>query len=366
MQPKFHKARPVPYSVRPKVETELKRLEDQGILSKVNWTDWATPIVPIVKKSGEVRICSDFKVTINPVLQVDQYPLPRIEYIFASLSGGQHFLKIDLAQAYLEMEVEESSKKYLTINTHKGLFRYNRLVFGVSSAPALWQRAMDQVLQGIPGTQCYLDDIIVTGHDDDAHLANLKDVLERLAENGLRANKSRCEFFKDSVEYCGHQIDKDGLHKTQDKINAVLRAPRPDNVNQLRSFLGLVNYYHKFLPNLSTVLHPLNALLQRENKWIWSKECDMAFKEAKALITSETVLTHCDPSLPLRLACNASPYGIGTVLSHKMTDGSERPIAFASRSLTTAERKYAQIDQEALSLIWGVKKFSISTENTSL
>lgn len=358
VQPKFHKARPVPYSVRPKVEAELKRLEDQGILSKVNWTDWATPIVPIVKKSGDVRICGDFKVTINPVLQADQYPLPLIDDIFASLSGGQRFSKIDLAQAYLQMEMEESSKKYLTINTHKGLFRYNRLVFGVSSAPAVWQRAMDQVLQGVAGTQCYLDDIIVTGHDDKTHLANLNAVLERLAEYGLRANRSKCEFFKDSIEYCGHRIDKAGLHKSPDKINAVLNAPRPENVNQLRSFLGLVNYYHRFLPNLSTVIHPLNALLQKTSKWVWSKDCDKAFKMAKQLITSETVLTHYDPSLPLRVACDASPYGIGAVLSHKMTDGSERPIAFASRSLTVSERKYAQIDREGLSLVWGVKKFN--------
>ncbi|KAI7801955.1 hypothetical protein IRJ41_019354, partial [Triplophysa rosa] len=241
VQPKFHKARPVPYSVCPKVEAQLKRLGDQGILLKVDWSDWATPIVPIVKKSGDVRICGDFKVTINPVLQVDQYPLPRIEDIFASLSGGQRFSKIDLAQAYLQMEMEHSSKKYLTINTHRGLFRYNRLVFGVSLAPAVWQRAMDQVLQGVPAAQCYLDDIIVT------------------------ANKSKCEFLKDSIEYCGHQIDKDGLHKSADKVNAVL------NETQLCSFLGLVNYYHKLLPNISTVLHPLNALLQQESNWIWSK-----------------------------------------------------------------------------------------------
>ena len=117
-------------------------------------------------------------------------------------------------------------------------------------------------MQDIPGTQCYLDDIILTGRDENEHLANLEAVLKRLSEFGLRVNKEKCEFFKDSIEYCGHKIDKEGLHKAQDKMDAVLKAPRPENVSQLRSFLGLVNYYAKFLPNVATVLHPLNSLLQ--------------------------------------------------------------------------------------------------------
>lgn len=357
--PKFHKARKVPYALRPKVEAELQHLVDQGILTKVEWSEWATPIVPVGKKTTDkIRICGDFKVTLNSEMHADQYPLPRIDDIFASLSHGERFSKIDLAQAYLQMEMEEPSRKYLTINTHKGLYQYNRLVFGITSAPAIWQRAMDQVLQGIPGTQCYLDDIIVTGPDTATHLANLDAVLTRLEEYGLRANKNKCQFFKDSIEYCGHKIDRHGLHKTEDKIEAILNAPQPENVSQCRSYLGLINYYHRFLPNLSTVLHPLNALLQKDTKWRWTEECSQAFTASKRLVTSEEVLTHYDPCLPLRLACDASPYGIGAVLSHKMPDGSERPIAFASRSLTAAERNYAQIDREALSLVWGVKKFN--------
>uniref|UniRef100_A0A3B3Q5Y7 ribonuclease H n=1 Tax=Paramormyrops kingsleyae TaxID=1676925 RepID=A0A3B3Q5Y7_9TELE len=280
-----------------------------------------------------------------------QYPLPRIEDIFSSLAGGEKFSKIDLSQAYLQMEVEESSRKFLTINTHKGLYQYNRLVFGVASAPAIWQRAMDQVLQGIPQTQCYLDDIIVTGKDDTDHLQNLSMVLTRLNEYGLRAKRDKCEFFKEEISYCGHIIDKHGLHKSQEKIEAVLKAPKPENVSQLRSYLGLVNYYHKFLQNLASVLYPLNALLQIGTKWHWSDKCEKAFTETKRLITSDELLTHYDPSRPIRLACDASPYGIGAVLSHTMVDGSERPIAFVSRSLTSAERNYAQIDREALSLV---------------
>ncbi|XP_047668764.1 uncharacterized protein K02A2.6-like [Tachysurus fulvidraco] len=175
---KFFKTRPVPYAIRPKVEAELDHLEKTGILTKIEQSEWATPIVPVIKKgkTGDVRICGDFKVTINPALHAVQYPLPRIEDIFASLSSGEHFSKIDLAKTYLQMEMDEQSKKFLTINIHKGLYQYNHLVFGIASAPALWQRAMDQVLQGIPGTQCYLDDNIVTGKDDADHLQNLQNL----------------------------------------------------------------------------------------------------------------------------------------------------------------------------------------------
>ncbi|XP_041963522.1 LOW QUALITY PROTEIN: uncharacterized protein K02A2.6-like [Alosa sapidissima] len=200
--PKFHKARQVPYALRPKVENELHKLENEGILSKVDWSEWATLIVPVVKGNGSVRICGDFKVTINPVLKAEQYPLPHIDDIFAALGQGKRFSKIDLVQAYLQMEMDESSKKYLTINTTKGLYQYNRMVFGIASAPAIWQKAMEQVLQGIPNTQCYLDDIVITGTNDDDHLTNLEKVLKRLEDFGLRANKAKCEFFQDAIEYC--------------------------------------------------------------------------------------------------------------------------------------------------------------------
>ncbi|VDI51049.1 Hypothetical predicted protein [Mytilus galloprovincialis] len=152
----------------------------------------------------------------------------------------------------------------------------------------------------------------------------------------------------DEIEFCGHKIDKHGLHKTEDKIKAILDTPEPQNVTQVRSILGLMNYYHKFLPNISSVVRPLHRLLEKDAKWDWNEECKVSFKRAKDLVTSEQVLCHYDPELPIRLACDASPFGLGVVLSHKMQDGTERPIAFASRSLNKAERNYSQIDKEAL------------------
>ena len=355
--PKFMKPRPVAYSLKPKIEAELEKLEQQGIIYRVDTSDWATPIVAIPKKDGSVRICGDFKVTLNPVLNVDQYPLPKTDDVFANLAGGEKFTKIDLRQAYLQLHLSEESKPLLTINTHKGLYRYNRMTYGISPAPSIWQRTIDTILQGLPGVQCILDDMIITGRNDAEHFQNLENVLQRLQQYGLRVNIDKCFFMKDRVTYCGHEIDKSGLWKMQDKVDAVLNAPVPQNVAQLRSLLGLVNYYNRYLPNLSTVIKPLNELLEKNRKWVWSDACQSAFENVKKLITSEPVLTHYDPQAPLRLACDASPYGLGAVLSHVMPDGSEKPIAFASRSLTKAERNYAQIDREAVAIFWAVKKF---------
>ncbi|XP_077870287.1 uncharacterized protein LOC144363558 [Saccoglossus kowalevskii] len=147
--------------------------------------------------------------------------------------------------------------------------------------------------------------MVITGKDDDEHLANIEAVLQRLQEYNLRANLSKCKFFQDSIEFCSHIIDKDGLHMTQEKIKAVVEAPKPENVTQVRAFLGLINYYHRFLPDLATVLHPLNRLLEKKHELQWTEKCDNAFTKAKRLITSDKVLAHYDPDLQIKIACDA-------------------------------------------------------------
>ena len=188
--------------------------------------------------------------------------------------------------------------------------------------------------------QCILDDMILTGKDDDEHLATLEMLFQRLHSAGLRLNLDKCEFFKDHLIFCGHEIDASGLHKTQDKIKAIVAAPRPQNQQQLRSAIGMIRYHDRFLPNIAAILSPLNKLLGKNVPWYWNDECERAFNKAKELIASDRCLMHYDPSLPLRLSTDASSYGLGAVISHIMPDGTERPIAFASRSLTVAEKNY--------------------------
>ena len=153
---------------------------------------------------------------------IDQYPLPRTENILASLAEGEKFTTLDLCQAYLHMEMSDESKKYLTINTHKKLYQFNRLVFWVASAPAIWQRSMGQILQGIPGVHCILDDMIMTGQNYTEHLQNLESVFDQLQKYNLKVNLEKCQFLQEKVEFCGHQIDKQGIHQTEDDIKKPL------------------------------------------------------------------------------------------------------------------------------------------------
>ena len=182
-------------------------------------------------------------------------------------------------------------------------------------------------------------------------------MLTRLEQAGLRLNHAKSAFMLPSIQYLGHVISANGIQPSQEKVKALQEAPAPTNTQQLRSFLGAVNYYRKFISNLSSVLSPLNKLLQKGVKWTWGEEQRTAFTEAKRQLTSTSVLTHYDPQKPLILSCDASPYGVGAVISHRFKDDSDKPVAFASRTLSSSEKKYSQLDKEALSIIFGIRKF---------
>ena len=334
-------------------------MEKTGVICPVKYSEWATPIVPVAKPDRSIRICGDFKITVNSALHVDQYPLPVPEELFATLAGGKQFTKLDLSNAYQQLLLDNDSRKMCTINTHKGLYQYTRLPFGIASAPAIFQKLMDSVLQGMSRTVCYIDDILITGDSEDEHLKNLERVLGRLKTHGITVRKSKCVFMANSVEFLGHRIDAEGLHPLESKIEAMVKVPPPKNVAELKSFLGMVNYYAKFLPNLSTTISPLYTLLKKNSRWQWTEECSQAFLAAKGMLTSSKVLAHYNPKLPLILATDASSYGVGAVLTQVSEEGTERPIAYVSRTLSDAERNYAQIEKEALAIIFGVKRFHV-------
>ena len=345
-----------PYALKSAVESELDRLEKNRIIEKIEQSDWAAPIVVVPKADKSVRICGDYKVTVNQAVNLEQYPLPTVQDLFAALAGGKKFSKLDLSHAYAQLDLDEESKQYLCINTHKGLYKYRKLAYGVKSAPMIFQSVMDKILQGISHCLCFQDDILITAADDNTHLDVLATVLDRLEKHGIKIKKSKCVFLHDSVEYLGHRIDKNGLHPTDDKVQAIKNAPPPRNTTELKAFLGLINYYGPFMKDLSSHLAPLYKLLQKGQQWAWSQRCQETFEKCKIQLTSESILTHYDNDRPLQLACDASPYGVGAVISH-IIDGKEKPIAFASRTLTKSEQNYAQITKEALAIVFGVKKF---------
>ena len=357
VKPKYHKPRKVPFSLKEKVDKELERLQDDGIISPVKYSKWAAPVVPVLKRDGTVRLCGDYKVTVNQALIAETYPLPVVDDLLAALARGKVFSKLDMSNAYLQLPLDEASQQHVVINTHKGLFKYHRLPFGVSTAPSIFQRCMDSVLQGLEGVVAFIDDVLVTGETEEEHLQNLDAALQRLEEADFTLKNIKCSFMQPEIDFLGYHIDADGRHPMDEKIRAIKEAPTPKNVSELRAFLGLVNYYSKFLPNLSTTLRPLYILLLKHRKWTWGPEQEKAFNAAKQALQHNSVLVHFDPKKQLVLACDASPYGIGAVLSHVMEDGTERPIAYTSRTLNQAEQNYSQLEREALAIVSGVKKF---------
>ncbi|XP_063362806.1 uncharacterized protein K02A2.6-like [Cydia amplana] len=356
-KPVFFRARPVAFALRDTVSKEIDRLVNLGVLKPVDHSEYASPVVPVLKKNGSVRLCADYSVSINKQLLIDQYPLPTINELFSKLHGGKTFTKLDLSMAYNQFELDEDSQRLTCINTHRGLFRFTRLVFGLASAPAIFQRAMECVLAGLDGVLCLLDDVLITGADAAQHQARLKVVLQRLQDAGLVLQRDKCEFFKDEISYLGYIINKEGLKKSPEKIKAIVEAPVPTNISQLQSFLGLSNYYRNFVPGASTILSPLYDLLKKNTKWEWSALHNDAFNKIKRHLVSDQVLTHFNPKAKLFLTCDASPSGLGAILSQLDSDGVERPVAFASRTLNPAEKRYAQIQREATAIIYAVRRF---------
>ena len=355
--PKFCKARSLPYAVKAKVEEQLDADIASDVLVPVKDGEWAAPIIPVIKPGGKVRVCANFKLTANRAVRLDRYPLPKVEDMFATLGGHSLFSKIDLAQAYNQLRVHKASRDVLTINTSRGLLQYSRLPFGVNCAGGQFQREIEKVLRGIPHVVVYLDDVLIASQTEEEHWRRLDQVFQRLESTGLRVRESKCLLMQPRVEYLGHKLDRSGIRPLDDKVRAILSTPAPSNVAELKSFLGLVTYYSRFIPQRAMMLAPLYDLLRKEAEWTWGRAEEDSFQECKRKLAAKTLLVHFDASRDLILTCDASSRGIGAVLAHVGDRGEELPLGFASRRLTDAERKYSQIEREALAIIMGVTKF---------
>lgn len=206
------------------MERKLERLENEKIIEPVKFSEWAAPIVPVLKPDSEARICGDYKLTVTKVSPLEQYPIPKMEDMIASLAGGEKYSKLDMSHAYQQIVLDEESRKYVRVNTHKGLFTYTRLPFGVSSSPAIFQRTMEGVLQGIVKVAVYLDNILLTGKDDEDYIHTLGLVLQRLEDAGLCLKRSKCQFMEKEVTFLGYRVDAMGLHPLPAKVRGVQEA----------------------------------------------------------------------------------------------------------------------------------------------
>lgn len=344
-KPVFRPKRPVPFHAVQQVDEELARLQQLGIITPVDFSEWAAPTVVVKKPGGKVRVCSDYSTGLNAVLEPHHYPLPTPDEIFAKLSGSKLFSIIDLSDAYLQVEVDDVSKKLLTINTHRGLFQFNRLAPGVKSAPGAFQQLMISMIAGIEGVDSFLDYIIVYAATKAGHDKALNALFTRLQEFGFRLRLEKCSFNQPSIKYLGHIVDCKGIPPVPAKISAIVNMPRPTDITTLRSFLGAVNFYGKFVREIHLLRRPLDNLLKKDTEFVWNPQCQDAFSNIKKVLQSDLLLTHFNPALDIIVAGDASKTGVGAVIMHSFPDGHVKAIAHASRTLTNTEQNYSQVEK---------------------
>ena len=361
-KPTFQKARPVPFALRQDLAQGYDEGIAKGVWKPAKFNEWGTPVVPIRKpqtsetSKPKLRICGDYSVGINDQLEDHRHPMPLPEELMQKLGGGFGYTKIDLADAYNQIMLSPESQRRLALSTHQGVLLQQRLPFGIKSAPGYFQEIMESLTCDLPGVAVFQDDMLVSGADAKSHLSNLRGLLKRLHDKGLRCRRDKCKFAQPSVEYLGHILSAEGISKGS-KVEAVKQMPAPTDVSSLKSFLGSVQFYGKFIPNLSTIAEPLYKLTKKASTWKWGAEEQSSFDQLKKVLSSDQILVHFDPNKPLGLSCDASSVGIGAVLFHRFPDGTERPIANVSKTLTPAERNYSQIHKEALAIIFGLRKF---------
>ena len=349
--------RNVPIPLRPKVEQELNRMERLGVISKVTTpAAWCAGMVVVPKKTGEVRICVDLK-PLNESVQREPYPMPKVDDTLALLSGATIFSKLDANSGFWQIPLSKESRPLTTFITPFGRFHFNKLPFGISCAPELFQRRMNQMLEGLEGVVCLVDDVLVFGSNREEHDTRLVAVLQRLGKAGATLNREKCVFYKTSVKFLGHVLDQDGIHADPEKTSAISNMEQPQSVTDLRRFMGLVNQLGKFSPRIAEISQPLRGLLSNKSAWVWGPDQERSFVEIKCELTKSTVLALYDPLAETNMSADASSFGLGAVLL-QLDRQTWKPVAYASRALSETERRYAQIEKEGLATTWACEKFS--------
>ena len=352
VKPVIHPPRKVPISMKEKVKTELLRMESEGVIKKqTEPTDWVNSMVVVPKPNGKVRICIDPR-DLNKAVLREHYPMKTIEDILLEIPEAKVFSKLDAVSGYWQIKLSQESQKFCTFNTPLGRYSFTRLPYGLKSAGEVYQRSVSNMVQDIEGCEAIVDDILIWGKDITEHDKRLKQVLDRIRGYGMKLNRSKCEFRRNSISYVGHVLTGQGVKPDPEKVRAVKEMPPPTNVKELRTLLGFVQYLAKFIANLSEITAPLRQLLEKDIQWHWDSEQQSAFELLKEKVSNAPVLRYYDPKKDLVMSVDASSKGLGSVI---LQEG--QPIAYASRALTKAQQNYAQIEKETLGITFACNRF---------
>ena len=351
-----HKNYPVPLNLVEDFEKEVNKMLEMDVIQP-STSDFCSPVVFVRKSNGDLRICVDFR-ELNKHTIFDAEPMPSINDDLHKFRGAKYFSELDLAKGYWQVNLDIESRKFTAFKTKYGLMEFKVMPFGLSTACATFVRLMRRVLANLPHVSCYFDNIVIYSENWKEHLNHLESVLLRLREHGLTAGPGKCFIGFPEIKYLGYTVGNDTLQTIKSRIENIVQLPLPNTKKSLRSFMGTVGYYNRFIPNFSMLASPINDLLKKNspNNLIWDKHRENCFNKLKNCLVEYPILMLPDVDKVFYLRTDASYYGLGAAILQEH-DNILKPVCFAGKKLTTSEQKYSTVEKECYAIVWGINRF---------